>query len=705
MVTLVDRVRSRSACADRALTFVADGDTDERHWSWADLAARMEASAAAVAAVAAPGDRVLLLYPQGLDYVAALLGCMAAGVLAVPLQPPGRHRAAAALPKLEAIAADGGVVAVLTVSPLLEEMRELLARCAPLAASRLLATDVAPTPDVPVARRLAPDDTAYLQYTSGSTSTPKGVVVSHRNLAYNLMDFAAGYGHDEDSVMVSWLPTFHDLGLVYGVFLPIEVGFRAVLLDPMHFLARPMRWLEAIARHRGTHAPAPNFAFELCAAKSSPEARAAVDLRSWRVALNGAEPIRYASEARFVEAFAASGVSWDTLSHAYGMSEATAVIAKEPLHAPRRWFDLDEAALREHRVVVRGPSDGGTVRFAGCGVTTHATVVLGVHPETREVLGEDAVGELWVGGPTRAEGYWNNPEASLETFEAFTADGRGPFLRTGDLGVVIDGQVVVTGRWKDLVILRGENHYPQDLEWAAERAHPAIRPSGSAAFSVQDAQGERLVWVGEVSPERVSDADAVFGAVREAFTNLGLVADALVLVPARSLFKTSSGKIMRRRIAQAWASGELTVLASWSRPSVVAEPVTPSDASEQDWTTSLRALPPAPRAAMLRDRILGRVAALTGLPAEALDADTPLRELGLDSVAAVELADALSVGLAKTVEVTALFEHPTARALAAFLLSEPSPSTGRVPLSVAPPDDAIADEDLAALLRAELDDL
>ncbi len=711
MSTLVERVRSRSTRTDRALTFVVDGEAEELHWSWAELASRMEASAAAVAGLAAPGDRVLLLYPQGLDYVAALLGCMAAGVLAVPLQPPGRHRAAAALPKLEAIAADGGVVAVLTVSCLVEEMRDLVGRCAPLAGARLLATDESEVPSTPIVRPLSPDDTAYLQYTSGSTSTPKGVVVSHRNLAYNLMDFADGYGHDASSVMVSWLPTFHDLGLVYGVFLPLQLGFRAVLLDPMHFLARPMRWLEAIDRHRGTHAPAPNFAFELCAAKSTAAARAALDLSCWKVALNGAEPIRHASEARFVEAFAEAGVRWATLSHAYGMSEATAVISKEPLGSPRRWFDFDEAALRDHRVVVRADGSPGTLRFAGCGTPTHETVVVAVHPETRAVLGEDAVGELWVGGPTRAEGYWNNPEASAETFAAFTADGRGPFLRTGDLGVVVDGQVVVTGRWKDLVILRGENHYPQDLEWAAERAHPALRPSGSAAFSVVAPEGERLVWIGEIATTGPSDVDAVFGAVREAFGTLGLAADALVLVPARTLFKTSSGKIMRRRIAAAWAAGELPTVATWSRPAaetMVAGDDVPRELSDV-WSNQLAALPPGPRAAELRARILGRVAAITGLPLSALDAETPLRELGLDSVAAVELADALARGLGRPVDVTALFEYPTARELAAHLLAPADASVLAAAASAPPtapaPLDDLGTDDLAALLRAELDDL
>ncbi|HMV69997.1 MAG TPA: AMP-binding protein, partial [Myxococcota bacterium] len=600
--------------------------------------------------VARPGERVLLLYPQGLDYLAALYGCMYAGVLAVPLQPPGRHRAKSALPKLEAIAADGGVAASLTLVDLLGEMQELVAQSPALAQAAWLATDVLDEAlgvgwEGP---RLKREDIAYLQYTSGSTSAPKGVMVSHANLLYQLGDFHDGYGHDHGSVMVSWLPTFHDLGLVYGVFMPLYIGFRAVLLDPLHFLQRPLRWLEAISRYRGTHAPAPNFAFDLCVARSTPAERAALDLRSWRVALNGAEPIRYESEARFVEAFAAAGVTWDTLSHAYGMSEATACISKEWLGTPRVFLDVDGAALEQHRVDPVAADAPGARRVAGCGRTSNQTVVRVVDPDTLAACPVDRVGELWVGGPTRAEGYWRRPADTEASFFARVAGtNEGPFLRTGDLGFVRDGQVFVTGRLKDMIIVRGENHYPQDIEWSVQEAHSALRPSCVAAFTQLVDGVEAVVIVAEVYPERVvGDEDQVYGAIRDAVAEHGLGVRRIVLIRPRTIFKTSSGKIMRRRTREALEAGALDVVARWDRPDEA-----PVVEEAGDVRAALAETPEALRAGVLAQHVLTRVGAILGLPADALDADVPLRELGFDSVQAVELADHLSADLGREVPV------------------------------------------------------
>lgn len=703
-MTLIDLLRTRARDQGHlpAYTFVADDETSTT-WTWAELERRAAHVAAALAERSRPGDRALLLYPQGLDYLAALFGCMRARVLAVPLQPPGRHRAASALPKLDAIAADGGVAVALTTSALLDEMQALVAPSPRLAATPWLSTD-----DVPVAAwsdlPVADEEIAYLQYTSGSTSTPKGVMVSHGNLLYNLHDFDAGYGHDADSVMVSWLPTFHDLGLVYGVFMPLYVGFHGVLLDPLAFLARPARWLRAIHRFRGTHACAPNFAFDLCAAKTTAEERATLDLSSWKVLLNGAEPIRHDSEAAFVAALGPCGVSWSTVSHAYGMSEATAVISKEPLGSARVFLDVDAASLERHRAVPVTQDAPGARRLAGCGVTTHDTRVVVADPDTFERQHDGHVGELWVGGPTVAQGYWNNPEATADTFQARTTDGDGPFLRTGDLGFVWGGQVFVTGRLKDMIIVRGENHYPQDLEWSVQSAHAAIRPSCVAAFALGD-DGE-IGIVAEVYPERLPNPpDPVFGAVREAIGEHGLSVARIVLVAPRAVFKTSSGKIMRRQTRAALLGAELPALADWTRP-VTTEPVAPPT---DDLRAALAAAPGPARAGLLADHILTRAAALLGLPADALDADTPLKELGLDSVQAVELTDTIGLDLGRDLPVTLLFEHPTAARLASALLAVTAPVAPVAAPAAAPSpealDDDLSDDELAALLRAELEGL
>ncbi len=686
---------------DTALVFLHDGDEDAESWSWAQLLDEVRAVAARMQAEVAPGARVLLLYPQGLPFVAALLGCMAAGVLAVPLQPPGRHRARLALAKLDAIGADGGLAAVLTVDALASELRAVLAESATLAGLPWVCTDDLPrAPEAWVLTPPAPDAVAYLQYTSGSTSTPKGVMVTHANLATNLHTFDVDFGHDAQSVMVSWLPTFHDLGLVYGVFLPLWKGFPTVLLDPLHFLQRPSRWPAAVHRFRGTHSAAPNFAFELVAERSTPEERAGWDLSCWKVALNGAEPIRHASEAAFVDALAGCGVRWTTIKHAYGMSESTAVISKEPVGSEPVFFDVDGAAFEQHTVRFVAPDAPGARRVAGCGAVTPPTVVRIVDPDTLAVCAPDRVGEIWVGGPTRARGYWQLPEESAAAFEAHTSDtGEGPFLRTGDLGFVADGQVVVTGRHKDLLIVRGENHYPQDLELAAERAHPAVRPSCSAAFAL-DHHGVEAVGIAvEVYPERVTDPEAVLAALRDAVAEEGVQARVVVLLPARAIPKTSSGKIMRRRTREGVLDGSIPVLARWeAQDERVLE--------TQDLAGRLAATAAADREDLLAAHVLVRAAALLGFDdPSALDDEAPLRELGFDSVQIVDLTEQLGQDLGRQLPATLLFDVPSARALARHLVAQPAAGATAAPAKPAEDLDALDEAELAALLQAELDDL
>jgi acyl-CoA synthetase (AMP-forming)/AMP-acid ligase II/acyl carrier protein len=679
-----------------AFTYLRDGERDEVSWTFAELDRQARRVAAALQSRGVKrGQRILLLHPQGLDYIAALFGSMYAGVLAIPLQPPSRHRAKLAVPKLEAIVADGGVELAATVSGLVGEMREVVAGTDGLADIPWLATDTLdgieddwePLP-------LGGDDLAYLQYTSGSTSLPKGVMVSHGNLLYNLRDFDDGYDH-ADGVMVSWLPTFHDLGLVYGVFMPVFRAMHGVLLDPLQFLRRPLRWMEAISRFGGTHSPAPNFAFDLVAAKSTAEERAALDLSRWRIALNGAEPIRHDTEARFVEAFASAGVTWKTLSHAYGMSESTAVIAKELVGTDPVFAVVDGTAMEQHQIV-RVADDHPAARIvAGCGVTTNETVVRIVEPESKAVCEADRVGEIWVGGPTRAKGYWNKPEASAETFEAYTADGEGPFLRTGDLGFLADGNVFVTGRLKDMIIIRGENHYAQDLEWTTQQACAAVRPSCVAAFTRGD--DAQLVLVAEVYPDRVGDEAAAFGAIRDAISDHGLQVQDIAFIQPRAIFKTSTGKIMRRRTRAALDAGEFDLVARWT-----AEVVAAPEPSGTELVAALSEAPEAARADVLIDHILVRAGAMLGLPGDALDPDVPMRELGFDSVQAVDLADELSKDLGFELATTVLFDHPTAEDLASHILDEWQDAAPAPAVDAPTADD---DDDLEALLAAELEGL
>lgn len=641
-----------------ALRFLRDGEEDERAWTCAELDHASRCVAAQVSRFGA-GARLVLLYPQGLEQVAALTGCMRAGVLAAPLQAPGSHRARSALARVRAVVDDGGAQAVLTTAALAPALAEVLAADPVLAKLPILRTDApGETVDPQPAERDVASGVAYLQYTSGSTASPKGVCVTHRSLATNLAEFDDGYGHDASSVTVSWLPGFHDLGLVYGIFLPLWRGFPAVLLDPLHFIQAPLRWLRAIARYRGTHAAAPNFAYALCVARSTEAERAAIDLSSWRVALNGAEPIRYDTEAAFVEAFRVSGVTWRTMNHAYGMSEATAKISAEPWDTDPVFLDLDGAALDGGVVQPCSGDAPGARRVAGCGRINGQTRVAIADPSTLEALPEGRVGEIWVHGPTVAAGYHGRPTETEATFGARTSGGDGPFMRTGDLGFLWRGDLFVTGRLKDLIIIRGENRYPQDVEAVVEASHGSLRPGASVAFATRLDATDALVVVAEVDPS--APLGAVVDACLGALTADGWSEAEVVLVPPRAVLKTTSGKLRRKATAAALASGALTVLAR--------RRLAPAQAQASPGPVDLRATHPALRPRVAQAYVLAQVASLLGVAPSDLDADTPLRDLGLDSVQLVALADRLAEGLGVPVEVTLIFDHPTAAALGEALV-------------------------------------
>lgn len=656
---LVSLLRQRAfAAPDRvATTFLTDGERVGGERTWAALDRRARAVATALQRQGETDDRVLIVLDEGLEALDALFGCLFARRLAVPVHPPDPARLARTLPRLRAVAADADPSVVLTSSALVAQLREVpeLARAEILAVAALEDDDGWVDPGV------RPDDLAYLQYTSGSTAHPKGVMVSHRNLAHQLADFDDGLRHDEGCTMVSWLPSTHDLGLVYGRLLPLWKGMRSVFFPAPAFVARPQRWMEAMSTWGGTHSPAPCFAFELAARRVTPEEVARLDLSRVRVLLDGAEPIRRDSEEAFARAYATAGLPPTAITHAMGMSEATAKIVREPADGRvARFVDLDRAAYERRRVVRVPAGTPGALVVAGNGSPSHDTRVAIVDPDDRRVLPEDEVGELWVAGTTVARGYWNAPEATEATFRARTSDGDGPWLRTGDLAFLHGGELYLSGRLKDLVILRGDNHHAQDLEWAVERAHPDLRSGCSAAFGVVGDAGEELVVVAEVLPEAVPDA--VFAAMRQALSELGVAARTLALIPPRTLPKTSSGKLRRADTRSAFVLGELPVVARWD----AAAPV------EQRASVGLRervlAAPPRRRVDLLLDEVLRAAAQRCGMAPDEIDPDRTFGELGLDSVSAVELVTSTGRALGLDLPETLLFDHPTPEALAAELL-------------------------------------
>lgn len=665
--TMVELLRWRAAhqAGRVASTFLADGEPASAvDWTYGRLDVEARSIAAWMQSEGVrPGDRVLLLCDEGLHYLAALFGCMYAGALAVPVHPPDARRLDRTLPRMQTVAADAGISLVCATSTVARALSGRVLDHVPW----LTVDQVAPSPDAWQDLGAGADDLAYLQYTSGSTASPKGVMISHRNLLHQLVDFDTGYDHDPQSVIVSWLPATHDLGLVYGRFMPLFIGCRSVFFAPARFMQQPARWLVALSHYRGTHSPSPNFGFELAARRTPPEVRATIDLSSVRVLLNGAEPIRRSAEAAFVDAFTSRRLAPSAITHAMGMSETTAKIVTEPAgRAPARFLTIDSAAYEHGRVVPVPETTPGAIEVASNGATVLDTEVRIVDPVSCVTLGEDQVGELWVRGTTVAQGYYGNPEATRVTFEAATAEGDAPFLRTGDLGFLHRGELYLSGRLKDVVIIRGQNHHPQDLEHAIAEAHPALRPNCAAAFGVPTDEGEQLVLIAEIHPDRAPVPEDVFGAIRDALGAHGVAARALQLLPPRALPKTSSGKIQRGLARSRYLADDLPVLHAWAHSGASM----PDASAGTDLRAALDGAAGRRQQRLLADHVAAVAAGLLGVDAGDLELDRPFGELGLDSVTAVEMVERIGHDLGVDVPGTVLFDHPTIDDLTRYLLQQ-----------------------------------
>jgi len=589
--TLVGLLRERSRIQpDRAAySFLADGEHLSETITYLELTARVQSFAGQISKLVAPGDRVLLLYPSGIDFIVAFFACLFAGAVAVPAYPPRNvHK----MGRIQSIVLDCQPGLALTTTENLPVVRSWLEQhpeFQPLTAQVEDRDEVVPFAEGDRVPR--PDGLALLQYTSGSTSTPKGVMVTHANLLYNCAYITAAHGLSPDTVSVSWLPVYHDMGLIDGIINPIVAGYPAYLMSPVAFLQKPLRWLEAISRYRATHSGAPNFAYELCLRKGSEEQRGALDLSRWTTAYNGAEPVRVNTLERFSEAYASAGFRPTRHYPCYGLAEATLMVTGgDPSTAPAL-VHVSKEALEAQRIV-EVPASEVSKPLVACGRVRMETEVAIVHPEAFRRCAPDEIGEIWVSGPTVARGYWQRPEETERTFRARLADvPERAFLRTGDLGFVKDGELYVTGRLKDLLVIGGRNHYPQDLELTVENCHPSIRAGCVAAFSIEVENEERLVVVAEVerrhrsfrkpptegnleamegrldsfeAAPRALLADEVVDCVLEAVAREHeLPVYAVGLLMAASIPKTSSGKIQGQACKRGFLNRELKLVGEW----------------------------------------------------------------------------------------------------------------------------------------------
>jgi acyl-CoA synthetase (AMP-forming)/AMP-acid ligase II len=519
-----------------------------------------------------PGDRVLLLLESGYDFVRAFFGCLYAGMIAVPMNVPSAERRLAAA---QAIARNAGARVMLASSSVLKMLDD------PTIEGVEVSTLFEHGGDRQFCDpNVGADTPAFLQYTSGSTGTPKGVVVTHGNLLANLAMIRRGFSHGPDTVGVGWLPLTHDMGLVGLVLQPAYLGVPSILMRPLTFVRNPLRWLQLISEYRATTSGGPDFAYALCVRRLEDRHLEGLDLSSWRVAFNGAEPIRAQTLEAFARKFAKVGFSRKAFYPCYGLAEATLFVAGpeagSAFRARRVLADaLEDGLLPEQDV---GDEQAERARtLVGCGQPWGGATVRIVRPETQVTLGQGMVGEIWISGPHVANGYWNNREATARTFDAYSAEGDGPFLRTGDLGFLESGQLYVTGRLKDVLIVRGKNHYPQDIEHTAAECDEALIGRPGAAFLISEPRGDVLALVQEVSktfnmrrsPSSRSSPAILRTKILEAVAREhGLKIGRLVLVAPGSLPMTTSGKIQRARTQQLLLAGQLKEIAAEAAPAI-----------------------------------------------------------------------------------------------------------------------------------------
>ena len=585
LLNLIDLLRRRvqEHREKTVYTYLKDGESQETRLTYGELERRALAIAAHLQSSLSPGARVLLLYPPGTEFPTAFFGCLCAGMVAVPTYPPHSNQF---LANLGAIVSDAGPTVALTTASTLEEYRRQIDQTPALRALKWIPTDTIPD-DLANAWQEPPigaDSLAVLQYTSGSTGSPKGVMVSHGNLLHNSSVIHAIFGNSPRIRGVIWLPPYHDMGLIGGIVGPVYAGGDTILISPVHFIQKPLRWLMAISRYKATTSGGPNFAYDLCVRKITSEQKSGLDLSSWEVAFNGAEPVRAETLHRFAAAFESCGFRQKAYLPCYGLAETTLIASGCNKSSEPTVLQADAQALKAGRLALAAEDGEHDFKLVANGGAPPDHEIVIVDPEKQTPCESDKIGEIWIAGPSVAQGYWNRPEDSEETFRARLADtGEGPFLRTGDLGFIHAGQLYVTGRLKDLIIIRGINHYPQDIERTVERSHEALRAGCGAAFAVEVGDEERLVVVQEIERRyiRKLDAEAVIGAIRQSVSREhGIQAYAVVLIKTSSLPKTTSGKVQRHLCREHFIQGSLKVVAECVGYSQEGEPEIPLQAWE-----------------------------------------------------------------------------------------------------------------------------
>lgn len=501
-------------------------------------------------------DRALMVYPPGLEFIAAFFGCLYAGIIAVPAVPPNKH-----IERLHAIVQDCQPAIVLSKGKLRNVIHQRHAQDSLVRDVPWLATDesldamakeaVAIQEEAGVALGEQHEKIAFLQYTSGSTGNPKGVIVTHQNLIHNLTMIQQAAGNQADSVMVNWLPLYHDMGIIGGILQPLFVGATCYVMSPLEFLQNPFNWLQAISKYKGTYSGAPNFAYDLCCQKVTDEELQTLDLSSWEVAFNGSDFVRSSTLHNFSERFRSTGFRGESLCPTYGLAEATLLVAVDLPGNLTKFSNESEDGVTEMNADY-SLEEHDSIKVS-CGRPHLDVNVKIVNPTSMVECSELQVGEIWISGPSVAQGYWNNDQATQETFQGYTAEGQGPFLRTGDLGYLKNGELYFKERMKDVIIIRGKNHYPQDIEFTVENSHYSIINFATAAISVNVDGNEKLVIVAEIYRKiaEIVNLDQLSKEIRAAVVEVHEIqVHSIVFLKEGRIPKTSSGKVQRNKCKQ-----------------------------------------------------------------------------------------------------------------------------------------------------------
>lgn len=619
--------------------YFSDGEGHDEQITYAELQSASRGIAVSLMERGLTGQRALLLFPPGLAFVKAFYGCLCAGTVAVPAFTPRRNRN---VRRLQAISDDAGAKVALTVADVRDRAVGTLDETPTLKELEWLAVD-----EVSQSRAaqwdspgLASDQLALLQYTSGSTGTPKGVMLSHQNIMYNVMAIVYSFEPTQQGLGITWLPTYHDMGLIGGVLKPLYFGRPNVLMSPMTFLQKPVRWLRAMTRYRATISGGPNFAYDLCSQRISDEEMEGLDLSAWKVAFNGAEPIRPASLTNFCRRFEKVGFRREAFFPCYGMAETTLIVTGSRMDHSPTLGRFDREALDEHRVIPVPAGHQNERTLVGCGRVLPGEEVAIVEPETCVRLPSYQVGEIWVRSPSVGLGYWNKPEATTETFHAQLADDDTGtcYLRTGDLGFLGHGELFVTGRLKDLIIVRGVNRYPQDIEQTVEEADNRLQAGAVGAFAVEVNGQERLIIVAETERRRRKDWSDVLEKIRRRVASEHeLPPDGIVLVRFGSIPKTSSGKIQRSACRTDFLNDQLQVVGRW----FVWDEDAGGDAAPASSESAEEEALPEPNARVAAE-VLGHVQSVARERASGLTLDTNIvSDLGLDSLERLQIANSL----------------------------------------------------------------